>query len=94
MSKRTLWKGPFVDHNLLDQVRLSNNFSIKTTSRNSVILPFLIGKTINVHNGQFFLPLIINEDMLGHKLGEFIPTRLRHIYKKKIKKNGSKIKSK
>lgn len=94
MSKHTLWKGPFVDYTLFHDVRLSNNFSIKTTSRNSVILPFLIGKTINVYNGKFFLPLLINEDMLGHKLGEFIPTRLRHVYKKKIKKNGSKIKSK
>ena len=88
MSKRTLWKGPFVDHNLLHKVRLPTNLSIKTTSRNSVVLPFLIGKTVNVHNGKFFLPLLINEDMLGHKLGEFVPTRLRHIYKKKIKKNG------
>ena len=94
MSKRALWKGPFVDHTLFHEVRLSTNFFIKTTSRNSVILPFLIGKTINVHNGKFFLPLLINEDMLGHKLGEFILTRLRHIYKKKIKKNGPKIKSK
>ena len=94
MSKRTLWKGPFVDYNLLHKVRLPTNLSIKTTSRNSVVLPFLIGKTVNVHNGKFFLPLLINEDMLGHKLGEFVPTRLRHIYKKKIKKNGSKIKSK
>jgi small subunit ribosomal protein S19 len=65
----------------------------KTTSRNSLVLPFLIGQTVQLYNGKFFIPLFIREDMIGYKLGEFIPTRLRHIYKKK-KKNGSKIKSK
>lgn len=56
---------------------------IKTTSRNSVILPFLIGKSIQVHNGKFFMSVNVTEEMIGHKLGEFVSTRLRHIYKKK-----------
>jgi len=55
-------------------------------------LPLLIGRTLQVHNGKFFIPVFVREEMLGHRLGEFVPTRLRHIYKKK--KNGPKSKSK
>jgi len=86
MSKRSLWKGPFFDEIFLKKNRQKNKQKVKTTSRNSVILPFLVGKTIQVHNGKFYVPLVLNEDMVGHKIGEFIPTRLRHIYK--IKKKG------
>lgn len=58
---------------------------IKTTSRSTVILPFLIGKTVQVYNGKFFIPITISEEMVGYKLGEFVLTRLRHVYKKKKK---------
>jgi len=81
MSKRSLWKGPFFDEAFFQK----NHQKIKTTSRNSVILPFLVGRTIQVYNGKFYIPLMLNEDMVGHKIGEFIPTRLRHFYKIKKK---------
>jgi small subunit ribosomal protein S19 len=93
MTKRSSWKGPFIKNNFFQEVCLSNKNTLKTTSRNSVVLPFLIGKTVSIHNGKFFIPIYINEFMVGHKLGEFVPTRLRHIYKEK-KKNGTKSKSK
>jgi ribosomal protein S19 len=81
-----------MDSSFFNSFRCNHKKKIKTTSRNSVVLPFLIGYTIQIHNGKFFIPLIIREEMLGCKFGEFVSTRLRHIYKKK--KNGSKIKSK
>jgi len=85
MAKRSIWKGPFVKEKFLSDIRSTNKKRIKTTSRNSVVLPFLIGRTIQVHNGKFFIPVNITEEMIGHKLGEFTRTRLRHVYKKKKK---------
>ena len=86
MAKRSVWKGPFIDEKFFHDI-YSSKKKIKTTSRNSVILPFLIGKSIQVHNGKFFMSVNVTEEMIGHKLGEFVSTRLRHIYKKKkIKK--------
>jgi small subunit ribosomal protein S19 len=93
MAKRSVWKGPFINENFFRNIHLSGNKKIKTTSRNTFILPFLIGRTVQVHNGKFFIPVNIVEEMVGHKLGEFVTTRLRHVYKKKkLKNNGSKIK--
>lgn len=83
MLKRSSWKGPFVDDVFFNEIRSNKNKNFKTTSRDSVILPFLIGKTAQIHNGKFFIPVFIREEMIGHRLGEFVPTRLRHIYKKK-----------
>ena len=94
MATRSIWKGPFINDSFFQETRFLNKNIIKTTSRNTVILPFLIGKSIFVHNGKIFIPISINEEMIGHKLGEFVSTRLRHVYKpkKKIKKNnGTKI---
>jgi len=85
MAKRSIWKGPFVKEKFLSDIRSTNKKRIKTTSRNSVVLPFLIGRTIQVHNGKFFIPVNITEEMIGHTLGEFTLTRLRHVYKKKKK---------
>jgi small subunit ribosomal protein S19 len=85
MAKRSIWKGPFVKEKFLSDIRSTNKKRIKTTSRNSVVLPFLIGRTVQVHNGKFFIPVNITEEMIGHKLGEFTLTRLRHVYKKKKK---------
>jgi small subunit ribosomal protein S19 len=93
MTKRSVWKGPFFKEEFFNEIRSIKSNKIKTSSRNSVVLPFLINRVVQVHNGKFFIPVTITEEMIGHKLGEFILTRLRHIYKKK-KKNGSKIKSK
>lgn len=76
---RSVWKGPFVDGHLLKKIEESNasgkNRPIKTWSRRSTILPNMIGKTIAVHNGKQFVPVLVTDNMIGHKLGEFAPTR-------------------
>jgi small subunit ribosomal protein S19 len=76
---RSLKKGPFVDHHLFKKVRENNEAStrkvIKTWSRRSVILPEFIGHTFAVHNGRKFIPVFVTDNMVGHKLGEFAPTR-------------------
>jgi len=76
---RSLKKGPFVDEHLIKKVNKaleSNNRNvIKTWSRRSTIIPEFVGLTFAVHNGRKFLPIFISEDMVGHKLGEFSPTR-------------------
>lgn len=89
---RSLKKGPFVDHHLMKKVftAVENNDRkpIKTWSRRSMILPEMVGLTIAVHNGRQHVPVLINENMVGHKLGEFSPTRLfrGHAADKKAKK--------
>lgn len=79
---RSLWKGPFVDGYLVkkaEKVKDSGrNEVIKTWSRRSTILPQFVGVTFGVHNGQKFIPVLVTEDMVGHKLGEFSPTRTYH----------------
>jgi small subunit ribosomal protein S19 len=76
---RSVWKGPFVDMHLLkksEAMTASGNSSpIKTWSRRSTILPQFVGQTFNVHNGQKFVPVYVTDEMVGHKLGEFAPTR-------------------
>ena len=76
---RSLHKGPFVDLHLMGKVETAMSSSdkrpIKTWSRRSMILPEMVGLTIAVHNGKQHVPVYINEDMVGHKLGEFAPTR-------------------
>lgn len=73
---------------------LSNLAFTKTFSRNTLLLPFLLGKTFLVHNGKIFLKVLVSENMVGHKLGEFSQTRRRYYYKKgkKIKNSGNKKK--
>ena len=76
---RSVIKGPFIDHHLLAKVDALNNKNektvIKTWSRRSTILPDMVGHTIAVHNGKKFVPVYVSENMVGHKLGEFSPTR-------------------
>jgi small subunit ribosomal protein S19 len=76
---RSVWKGPFVDGYLLkkaDAARSSGrNQAIKTWSRRSTILPQFVGLTFQVHNGTKHIPVLVSEDMVGHKFGEFAPTR-------------------
>ena len=76
---RSVWKGPFVDGYLLkkaENTRASGRKEvIKTWSRRSTILPQFLGLTFGVYNGHKFIPVLVNEDMVGHKLGEFAPTR-------------------
>lgn len=76
---RSVWKGPFVDHHLLAKVEKvqgsGKNEVVKTYSRRSVILPQFVGITFAVYNGNKFIPVLVDEDMIGHKFGEFAPTR-------------------
>ncbi|MBC3765140.1 30S ribosomal protein S19 [Neptunicella marina] len=89
---RSLKKGPFIDLHLLKKVEtaVENNDKkpIKTWSRRSMIIPDMIGLTIAVHNGRQHVPVFVTDEMIGHKLGEFAPTRTYrgHIADKKAKK--------
>lgn len=87
---RSIKKGPFVDDHLLKKVEVLNQTNkknvIKTWSRRSMILPSFIGHTFSVHNGQKFVPVYVTENMVGHKLGEFSPTRTYRGHKDKKKK--------
>ncbi len=79
---RSVKKGPFVDKHLLEKVeRMEKSGTknvIKTWSRRSVIIPEFVGYTFAVHNGKKFIPVFVTENMVGHKLGEFAPTRTFH----------------
>jgi small subunit ribosomal protein S19 len=77
---RSLSKGPFIDSHLLDKVQAQAGESqkrtvIKTWSRRSIVIPEMVGMTIAVHNGRKFIPVFLTENMVGHRLGEFSPTR-------------------
>ena len=76
---RSIWKGPFVDSTLLKKAQAVSSSGkkevIKTWSRRSTIIPQFVGLTFGVHNGRKFIPVSITENMVGHKLGEFSPTR-------------------
>ncbi len=77
---RSVKKGPFIDAKLIEKVEILNSKSdkkvIKTWSRRSMIIPEMIGHTFAVHNGRKFIPVYVTENMVGHKLGEFSPSRL------------------
>jgi len=89
---RSVWKGPFVDHHLIKKVQKalesSSHTVINTWSRRSAIIPPFVGQTIAVYNGRKFIPVVVTEDMVGRKLGEFSPTRTYngHGSDKKVKK--------
>ena len=77
---RSVWKGPYFDVTLFKKVKKSKEETskspIKTWSRRSTIIPDFVGVTISVYNGKSFIPVYVTEDMVGHKLGEFSPTRV------------------
>ncbi|HJD56428.1 MAG TPA: 30S ribosomal protein S19 [Rickettsia endosymbiont of Pyrocoelia pectoralis] len=79
---RSVWKGPFVDGYLIKKIQKliesGKSEMIKTWSRRSTILPTFVGFTFSVHNGNKFIPVSVNEEMVGRKLGEFAPTRTFH----------------
>ncbi len=76
---RSVWKGPFVDGFLLRKVdKARPGEVIRTWSRRSTILPQFVGLTFGVHNGNKHIPVLVSEDMVGHKFGEFAPTRTYH----------------
>ncbi len=76
---RSLWKGPFIDRYLLNKVEAARqsgkNTIIQIWSRRSTILPQMVGLTFGVHNGKKFIPVLVTDQMIGHKFGEFSPTR-------------------
>ena len=88
---RSLKKGPFIDHHLINKVNKAvetkDRKPIKTWSRRSTIFPEMVGLTIAVHNGKQHVPVLVNENMVGHKLGEFALTRTYrgHVANKKAK---------
>ena len=77
---RSQKKGPFIDDHLVKKVRVLNDTNekrvIKTWARRSTVVPEFVGHTLAVHNGNKFIPIYITENMVGHKLGEFVPTRI------------------
>ena len=77
---RSVWKGPYFDITLFKKVKKSkeekSKSPIKTWSRRSTVIPDFVGVTISVYNGKSFIPVYVTEDMVGHKLGEFSPTRV------------------
>ena len=79
---RSIKKGPFIDSHLAEKVQVATDARtkkvIKTWSRRSMIAPEMVGFTIAVHNGKKFIPVFVTENMVGHKLGEFAPTRTFH----------------
>ena len=89
---RSVKKGPFIDHHLVKKVEearaINSKRPIKTWSRRSMIVPNMVGVTIAVHNGRQHVPILISENMVGHKLGEFAPTRTfkGHVGDRKAKK--------
>lgn len=87
---RSVWKGPFFDRYLLSKVETvlasGRKDVIKTWSRRSTIIPQFVGATFGVHNGQKFIPVFVSEHMIGHKLGEFAPTRTYYGHSKTDKK--------
>ncbi|MDD2566361.1 MAG: 30S ribosomal protein S19 [Thiovulaceae bacterium] len=87
---RSVKKGPFVDDHLMKKVvtaKAENNKKpIKTWSRRSVILPDMVGMTLNVHNGRQFVPVFVTENHIGYKLGEFAPTRTFKGHKGSVQK--------
>ena len=93
---RSLRKGPFVDTHLLEKVETMNRAGekkvIRTWSRRSTVVPEMLGHTLAVHNGKKFIPVYVTENMVGHKLGEFAPTRTFHGHAadRKAKKAGAK----
>ena len=76
---RSLYKGPFINYKLINRIQVLNQNNrkktIKTWSRASTIIPDMVGHTIAVHNGKQHFPIFISDQMVGHKLGEFVPTR-------------------
>ncbi len=90
---RSVKKGPFVELSLLEKVEIMNRGGdkkvMKSWSRRSTVVPEMVGHTIALHNGRKFIPVYITENMVGHKLGEFAPTRLFRGHTSKSEKSAS-----
>lgn len=94
---RSLKKGPFVDAHLMEKIERLNQTGerkvIRTWSRRSTITPEMVGHTLAVHNGKKFIPVYITENMVGHKLGEFAPTRTFRGHPEKTEKTAKRAKA-
>ena len=94
---RSLKKGPFVDTSLLEKIEVMNRGSdkkvIKTWSRRSTVIPEFVGHTLAVHNGKKFIPVYVTENMVGHKLGEFAPTRVFKGHTTKVAEKAASVAS-
>src|SRR5437762_12157757 len=92
---RSLKKGPFVDTHLLEKVEVMNRGAekkvIKTLSRRSTVVPEMVGHTLAVHNGRKFVPVYATENMVGHKLGAFAPTRLSKGHTTKVAEKAATV---
>ena len=92
---RSLKKGPFIDTSLLEKIEGMNRTSekkvIKTWSRRSTVIPEFVGHTLAVHNGKKFIPVYVTENMVGHKLGEFAPTRLFKGHTTKVSEKAASV---
>ena len=92
---RSLKIGPFVDTSLLEKIEVMNHGSdkkvIKTWSRRSTVIPEFVGHTLAVHNGRKFIPVYVTENMVGHKLGEFAPTRLFKGHTTKVSEKAASV---
>jgi small subunit ribosomal protein S19 len=84
---RVKWKGPYIQKNIIKSILVKKNINkeLKTCSRKSIITPKFVGLNFLIYNGKSFLKLKISEEMIGHKLGEFSPTRKQFTFKKKNK---------
>lgn len=80
---RAKWKNPYIKHFLTDKKQKNQTFFL---NRNYEITPITVGKTFKIYNGKEFIKLLITDEMIGHKAGEFIPTRVKFTFKKKQKK--------
>ena len=93
---RSLKKGPFVDLPLLEKIEVMNRSGerkvIKSWSRRSTVVPEMIGHTVAIHNGKKFVPVYVSENMVGHKFGEFAPTRLFKGHTTKSEKSAAVMK--
>jgi small subunit ribosomal protein S19 len=93
---RSLKKGPFVDTPLLEKIESMNRVGgekkvIKTWSRRSTVIPEMVGHTLAVHNGKKFIPVYLTENMVGHKLGEFAPTKIFKGHTTKVSEKASSV---
>lgn len=82
---RSKWKGPYITEKALQ--KLKKNHKNLTVSRNTEILPKLVGQTFRIHNGKKYMEIIVTTEMIGHKFGEFFSTRKKFFFKKKLKNN-------
>ena len=81
--KRVKWKGILLNNNILIKAKKRNKKPVKVLSRNSIITPLCLGRTFEIYNGFKYIKVVVSDNMIGHKFGEFSPTRVKAVFKKK-----------